>query len=110
MATLQVLFDYLHAKFLEILDLQKEKEPFLMTVFVSQEILLQVVNEITGALYDYVMDRNASHVVRRLLCVIAGRNLLDGKSKNRINADSGSKVRDPAMFYLRSRGLYDLVS
>ncbi len=72
---------------------KRDKEPFMvMHTCASQDILSEIVSEITGDLYDYVMDRNASHVVRRLLCVISGKNLLDGKNKSRVNSDFGSKV------------------
>jgi hypothetical protein len=81
---------------------QQDKKPFMnMHTCASQDILSEIVTKITGDLYDYVMDRNASHVVRRLLCVIAGRNLIDGKNKGRAESDFGSKVeRLSAMFSL----------
>lgn len=56
----------------------------------AQDTLTQVVQEVTANLYEYVMDRNASHVVRNLLCAIAGRNLLDAKGHGRKGGDSGA--------------------
>jgi hypothetical protein len=55
---------------------------------VLQELLSEITVEVTKELYDHVMDRNASHVVRQLLCVISGENLVKGKSKGHSKSES----------------------
>jgi hypothetical protein len=38
-----------------------------------QELLGQLVTAFGDQLYEYIMDKHATHVARRLLCVIVGR-------------------------------------
>lgn len=81
----------------------KRIPPGLMTCSSPvQDTLSKIVQEVTAQLYEYVMDRNASHVVRNLLCAIAGRNLLDVKGHGRRGGgDTGaaSKVDIPFSSY-----------
>lgn len=48
-----------------------------------------LVDAICPHLYDYATDRFATHVVRRLLCLAAGRNVLPpaGKPKGKQQQD-----------------------
>ncbi|GLC52285.1 hypothetical protein PLESTB_000605000 [Pleodorina starrii] len=46
-----------------------------------QRVMTLLTDSICPHLYDYVTDRFATHVVRRLLCLLAGRNVLPPPGK-----------------------------
>ncbi|GIL74790.1 hypothetical protein Vretimale_2348 [Volvox reticuliferus] len=47
------------------------------------QVMKLLTDSICPHLYDYVTDRFATHVARRLLCLLAGRNVLPPPSKQR---------------------------
>ena len=49
---------------------------------------------VTRHLYEFATDRNASHVARRLLCVLAGRDVLPapGRAANGVDGASHGKA------------------
>jgi nucleolar protein 9 len=54
-------------------------------MFVSQ-LLTEACNSVCEHLFDFLTNRYATHVARRLLCIIAGRNVLPlaAKSQNKV--------------------------
>ena len=40
------------------------------------QLLAEACNSICEHLYDFITNRYATHVARRLLCIVAGRNVL----------------------------------
>ena len=59
--------------------------PSLMTKLPVQ-LLAEACDSICEHLYDFVTNRYATHVARRLLCIVAGRNVLPlaAKSQNKV--------------------------
>ncbi len=51
------------------------------------QLLAEACNSICENLLDFMTNRYATHVARRLLCIIAGRNVLPlaAKSQNKVN-------------------------
>ncbi len=50
------------------------------------QLLTEACNNVCEHLYDFLTNRYATHVARRLLCIIAGRNVLPlaAKSQNKV--------------------------
>ena len=50
------------------------------------QLLSQAQNSLCGQLFDFLTNRYATHVARRLLCIMAGRNVLPlaAKSQNKV--------------------------
>lgn len=42
----------------------------------AEEVIGQLVSNMLDYLYDYIMDKFATHVARRLVCLVTGRNVL----------------------------------
>ena len=49
----------------------------------SLQALAKASATVCARLYEFVTDRSGSHVARRLLCVLAGRNVLPAASAGR---------------------------
>lgn len=54
-----------------------------------QELLSGMVGAIGGHLYDYIMDKHATHVARALLVVIAGKDVLSPVAKKKHQQQHG---------------------
>ena len=58
---------------------------------------LQVLQSLTGVvvahLWEFATDRNASHVARQLLCVIAGRDVTPAQRGGAAAADGAAFIR-----------------
>ena len=57
-------------------------------VMLVLQLLAEACNSVCEHLYDFLTNRYATHVARRLLCIIAGRNVLPlaAKSQNKVCA------------------------
>ncbi|KAL0051826.1 hypothetical protein WJX82_002725 [Trebouxia sp. C0006] len=57
-----------------------------------EELLTEACNNVCEHLYDFLTNRYATHVARRLLCIIAGRNVLPLAAKSQNKKSKGGAL------------------